>query len=222
MSKDISKRVLTKRGYAQLQAGNYTLEQLLADPKFSVEKTEGMKLTTLNIQAEIPAASSEAANDDDGGDPPEGSELNSGEQETGEQSREAPSLEVIQVELQEQKDLVSDLTAKLEAAQASATTMESTLAERDQTITDMKADIDKVRPVLESACKGLQMRVTGRETDLSTVSLSGLVETHSRLSEQFNKVFPGGQVAVVDDDGEQETSAQVSPMYQVLNRVNKF
>lgn len=190
------KRVLTKRGFAMLQAGTMTMEQLLADPQFSVEQTAEMVVTQMNLNAPVAA----------------------------EPVAPVVDLSAATAELKTAQDALNLSNVNLIAANDQLALATAEIAQLKATVTTLEANAKSSRPLMESAVNGLQMRLKGGTSQLSATSDTELVSMFSSLSTKFTELFPSGQVSVVDLKDEERMTGTVmvsAPAVSVFHRANR-
>lgn len=230
------KRALTKRGFAMFQTGTVPQAELIKDPKFSVEVTEGMKLTShpvnvavkepeadeaaAKIAADAAAAAAElAAGDPDAVAAAALAATKLEEEAAALAATGATDLKTATDSLNVANTKVIDLTAKVEGGTKRELALQAS-------IDSLQAQLTSARPLMESAVNGISMRLSGVTTDLSGKTGDEVVAMYAQVSTEFTNAFPGGQVSVVSDEGEEgrsdlSTSSVNMGMVEMYHRANR-
>jgi hypothetical protein len=202
------KRIMNQRGLAMFKGGTMTMESILADETLSVEQTADMRVTEISVAAivsgnagEDPSASSEEGEASDSAAVAEAAEA-------------AEAAIVVGVELSVQLTQATEALAKantkldVQAAEILTATEASTTLQTK--VDELEAQQTSVRPLLESAVNAIQMRLSAKTAETASQSVPQLVASFTKLSTEFANAFPTGQVSVVEEDEEQQSTVEGS------------
>lgn len=193
-------RILTRRGLAQIQAGNKTMEECLASDEFSVEQTSDMKVSTVELPSLV---------EGDGGTPPAAKTTNDKPESlsvadlTEQLSTANTALQEATDKLTAQTEAVAKLTAELEAAQSN--------------LAAAQAEVAALKPVAVTGVRSLQIKL-GRATNATaSMSVKELTEQHTELCAQVVKAFPTAPVSVADNVDNKEVKQAAAPPEHVVS-----
>lgn len=177
-------RILTKRGLAQFQAGNKTMEECMASDEFSVEQTADMKVSTVAIPSlvEGEAAAHPAASPD---------------------KDKALSVADLTAQLTAANTALTTATASLETVTAEHAKLTTDLAKAQGDLTAAQAEVAVLKPVAVTGVRSLQIKL-GRALGTSALSVKEIGDTHTTLSAESLKAFPRGQVSVAETENDKD------------------
>lgn len=194
-------RVLTKRGLAQIEAGNKTVEECLASNEFSVEQTPDMKVRTITLPSLVEGE----------GAPPAA--------ETKETDEAASELTVadLSAQLAAANTSLQEATEKLTSLTDASAKLQADLDQANAALAAAQAEVAALKPVAVTGVRSLQIKL-GRATNAtSAMSVKELTDQHTELSAQVVKAFPTAPVSVADNVDQRETKKVAAPPEHVVS-----
>lgn len=192
-------RILTKRGLAQMQAGNKTHEECLADTtgEFSVEQTPDMKVSSVAIPSLVEG---DAASGSPAAAPTE------------------PALTVadLTTQLSAANETLVAATANVETLTADNAKLTADLTKAQGELTAAQAEVAVLKPAAVTGVRSLQIKLGRATSATSAMSIKELSEAHTTLSAEVGKTFPTAQVAVADLEDNKE-STPVAPSLAMVS-----